>query len=124
MTSDGRALAGPVTAEPGEPIVVRLRNTGATPISFESGIATATIVEPGTLTEVGGYNGGIAAIGIGVDLAPSEEMTIEGVTGIALCDPADGTRVPAGSYELIAELQGPDPAGLPLLSAPLAIVVA
>lgn len=94
-------------------VTVRLRNTGTERIEFLSGAPTVIVVEAGTRTEVGRFLGGLLGVGITVALVPGDEQTLDGVVGLAPCDPADGYRVPRGVYELIALVQGPDPTGPP-----------
>jgi hypothetical protein len=83
---------------------VELRNTGTEQIRFDSGSPLAAFVLDPSGELVGVFEGGIAGVGIAVDLAPGAAMSIPLVFGTASCDPALGHALPAGDYQLVAQL--------------------
>jgi hypothetical protein len=81
---------------------VRVTNTAAGPVTFESGQpATAVVVRPGTHEVVGMYDGGLGGTGIGETLEPGGSIEVNFAGATASCDPALGYALPPGTYEVI-----------------------
>ncbi len=99
-----------------------LTNEGDTPISFGSGTARGTILDlSGNVVSSPTYS--LADVGIGVDLAPGTSMELPAVVSTASCDPQLGYTLPAGDYQLVAEVQHSDGDTTTLHSPPIPIVV-
>jgi len=91
-TIDGNTAAPPPS--------VTLTNTRSAPIRFNSGITSGLLIdEAGDV--VSANLGGIAALGIGVDLAPGASTDLPLVVGTASCRAALGYTLPPGSYRLV-----------------------
>jgi hypothetical protein len=71
-------------------------------VVFDSGDpSSAVVVLPGTETVVGTYDGAIAGVGIGGELAPGALRDLTIVGGTASCDPELGYALPPGDYEVV-----------------------
>lgn len=116
----GAALGADTSRESYE---VRLRNTGAERVSLFGGAAVGWLVDPSNGQTVGGFYGGIAAVGYPVDLAPGDETTIPLLVGVTSCNPELGYAVPTGRYELIAAVPISEPQSGHLMSEPLTVDV-
>ena len=98
-----------------------LTNIGDQPIRFDSGIATGTLLDlDGNV--VGSSGGiGVAAIGIGIDLAPGASTELQLAAGTSSCDPALGYVLAPGDYQIVISV----PKDLDeLVSAPVPITLA
>ncbi|HEY0519974.1 MAG TPA: hypothetical protein VGC84_10825 [Ilumatobacteraceae bacterium] len=93
---------------------VLVENIGTQRFQIDSGIPiVGVLVATGSNRVVGTFNGGIAGVGGGVDLAPGETGTIDMLFGAARCDGQPGSGLPPGSYGLRIRLtsEGPADAG-------------
>lgn len=118
------APSGPISA-PGmqtADLVVTLSNTGESPIRFESGAATGTILDAeGQVVNADVM--GTAGVGIPVDLAPGATTELPLSVSTVSCDPALGYALPPGDYALIAAIFHFDGESTTLLSSPIPITV-
>ena len=98
---------------------VTLTNTGSTPIQFGSGITSGVLIDDAGQV-VSTDTGGIAAIGIGVDLAPGASVDLPLVVGIASCRAALGYTLPPGTYRLVVLVPAN---GSSLVSEPVTVTI-
>jgi hypothetical protein len=125
-------LDGPVASGADFRGRVVLRNGGTAPVVFDSGGPLAALVVDDRGAVVGSYDGAIAGVGIGVDLAPGATTTLTIVGATASCDPALGDALPPGRYGVIVAVETydaagratVDPAGGPIIAGPGVLEVA
>ena len=87
---------------------------------------TAVILRHGTAEMVAAYDGEIAGTGIGLNLEPGASHSISVYGGTASCDPALGTTLPPGTYDMVVMVLGPavSGSGPELMAGPIPLIVA
>lgn len=116
---------GPIsaTATSVPDLSVRLTNHDGSQITFGSGAARATILDTAGNVVATSANVLAAAVGIGVDLGPGESVELPLVVGLASCNPDIGYTIPAGEYQIVADVQHSDGDVTFLRSIPLTISI-
>jgi hypothetical protein len=83
---------------------VVVRNTGPGALAGALGGAYGWLRRPGTPLIVGGHLGWIAGVGRRFPENPGESVNVGFTVGTFSCEPGPGYCVPAGRYEVVAQL--------------------
>lgn len=103
-------------------LTVTLTNVGASPIRFNSGVATGTILDTNG-NVVNSNTLPLAALGIQIDLAPGASTELPLLVSTASCDPTLGYTLPPGTYQLVAAVPHIDGEVTTLGSEPTSIAI-
>ena len=97
---------------------VQLTNHGEAPIRFTTGTTLGTILDAEGNVVATSANLAVAAVGIGIDLAPGASTIVPGVVALASCDPRIGYTLPPGEYGLVASVSRSDTATVAHIRTP------